>query len=107
MSLKKKLQKLIAAQKKHHEPDRILIYLILTIVVFGLVSLSSASSVLAYDRFGDAYYFLKNQMFGLVIGLAAFLVFCKKLIYHLWQKYAFGFLIFFNFFITFSFYSWP
>lgn len=93
MSLKKKLSQLIKSQKKHHDPDKFLIYLVLFILVFGLVALSSASSVVAYDKFGDAYHYSKNQLFGIVLGLVAFWFFAK-IDYHYWRKYAFGFLIF-------------
>ncbi len=93
MSLKKRFKKLLALQKKYHEPDKFLIFIILALLIFGLVSLSSASSVVSYEKFGDVYYFFKHQLFGLLVGLAAFWFFAK-VDYHVWQKYAFGFLIF-------------
>jgi cell division protein FtsW len=93
MSLKKKLKKLLSLQKKYHEPDKFLIFIILALIIFGLVSLSSASSVVAYEKFGDVYYYFKHQLFGLIIGLIAFWFFAK-VDYHVWQKYAFGFLVF-------------
>jgi len=93
MQIKKGIKKLIAAQKKYHDPDRMLLAVISILLIFGLISLSSASSVVAYDKFGDAYYYFKHQLFGLGLGLVAFWFFAK-IDYHVWQKYAFGFLVF-------------
>jgi len=76
-----------------HEPDKALIIVIFVILIFGLISLASASSVMAYDKFGDAYYYFKHQLVGLSMGLFAFW-FLSRISYHHWKKYAFGFLIF-------------
>jgi len=92
MSFKKQLAKIFEHKIGYHEPDRILIFIIFSIVVFGLISLSSASSVVAYDKFGDAYYYFKHQLFGLALGTAAFAAF-SRIDYRLWRKFAFWFLI--------------
>ncbi len=48
------------------------------LLVFGLMMLTSASSAVGQDRFGDNYFFIKRQlMFGVVPGLIAFLFFSK------------------------------
>ncbi|MCK5416002.1 putative lipid II flippase FtsW [Candidatus Parcubacteria bacterium] len=86
--LNKQLKKI-----KSGEVDYILIIIIIVILIFGLVSLSTASVVVAYNNFGDAYYYFKHQLFGLSLGLIAF-VFFSKTNYHVWKKYGFGFLIF-------------
>jgi len=91
--LNKKNNKIIKAKEWNHAPDRALIIIILIILAFGLISLSSASAVVAYSKFHDAYYYFKHQIFGIVIGLVAFLFFSKTN-YHVWKKYSFGFLIF-------------
>jgi len=77
---------------KFHEPDKGLIFLILVAVFFGLIVLSSASSIIAYEKFGDAYYYFKHQLLGLALGLIAFWFFAKT-DYHIWKKYAFIFLV--------------
>ncbi len=85
--------KQIAEKKRnYHESDKFLVGVILLLLIFGLISLSSASSIVAYDNFGDAYYYLKHQLAGLGIGLAAF-VFLAKTDYRYWKKYALGFLL--------------
>lgn len=76
-----------------HKPDYVLIGLIGVIIVFGLVMLSSASSVAAYEKFQDNYWYFKHQIiFGLLPGIAAFLV-MVKIDYRKWKKYAFPLLI--------------
>lgn len=92
MSLKKKLSKLLDKRIGYHEPDNKLIIVVGVIVIFGLISLSSASAVVAYDKFGDVYYYFKHQLFGFGLGVVAFLFF-SRVDYHLWRKYAFWFLI--------------
>lgn len=52
--------------------------------------LSSASSVLAYQNFGDSYYYVKHQIgYGLLLGGIAFYV-MSKIDYHYWRRYAFS-----------------
>jgi cell division protein FtsW len=93
MPLKKDLQKLLAEQKRYHQSAKYLLAIIFILIIFGLVYLSSATSVVAYTKMKDAYYYFKHQLFGLGIGLAAFWFF-SKVDYHIWRKYAFGFLVF-------------
>lgn len=76
-----------------HQPDWILMIITGVIIVFGLIMLSSASSVAAYDEYRDSYHYFKHQLLALIIGIILFL-FCAKIDYHKWKKYAFGFLIF-------------
>ena len=73
---------------KSHQPDYILIIVLFIIIVFGLVALSSASTVVSYQKFHDSYYFLKHQiLFGLIPGL--FFLFCAlKINYNKWKKYS-------------------
>jgi len=77
----------------YHNPDGSLIVAIFLIILFGLIGLSSASSIMAYDKFGDAYYFFKHQLLGLSVGIVSFLFFAKS-DYRRWKKYAVHFLIF-------------
>src|SRR3989339_603377 len=92
-NLKRKIKNLLNSYRGFHEPDKKLIVVIFTILTFGLISLSSASSVIAYDKFGDPYYYFKHQLFGLALGLIAFAIF-SRIDYHIWKEYAFGFLFF-------------
>ena len=60
--------------KRGHAPDYFLMVLIVSLTVFGLVMLASASSDLGKIQFNDSYYYLKHQiLFGITLGLAGFL----------------------------------
>jgi len=78
---------------KTHNFDVPFLLLTIGITVFGFVMLASASGPVAYERFGDSYYFVTNQLFnGLIPGAIAFLV-GFLIPYHTWRKYAFPMLI--------------
>ncbi len=60
------------------KPDYFFIGLVWAIIVFGLIMLSSASSAVAFNKFGDNYWYLKHQLFfGILPGIVAFLLFLK------------------------------
>ena len=62
------------------------------IIFFGILMLSSASSAVAFDKFGDTYHFVKHQiLFGFIPGLLLFYTFFR-IPYWTWQKNAFYFL---------------
>lgn len=71
-----------------HAVDYKLLGLILLLTAFGLVMLASASNVLGFERFGDTYYFTKQQLVHVGVGLIALLI-CVKIPPALWQKIAF------------------
>ncbi len=91
-SLKQKFNKLLRGRVGEHDPDYTLIAIIFVLVIFGLIMLSSASAAVAYLKSGDSYYYFKHQLFGLLIGMVAFLI-LSRIDYHLWKRYAFWFLI--------------
>jgi len=92
-ALKQSINKIFDSRGNQHEPDKSLIIVIMIVLVFGLISLSSASGVISYTKYNDVYYYFKHQLFGLTIGLVAFWFF-SCIDYHRWRKYALGFLIF-------------
>lgn len=76
-----------------HEPDFTLIGILIILVIFGLVMLSSASAVAGFEKFGDANYFVKHQvLYGLFIGLPLLWV-MSRVDYHVLKQYAFPFII--------------
>lgn len=77
---------------KGHQPDYVMLSLLVLFVVFGLVMLSSAGSVSGYQQFGDSNYFLKKQLLSVLVGLVAFVV-AYNVDYRLWRKWAVPFLI--------------
>ncbi len=80
--------------EKTHQPDYLLIFIIAVITIFGLIMLSSASAVIAFQKFGDSGYFVKRQIiYGLSLGIFGF-IFAYKVRYSWWKKMSFIFLLF-------------
>lgn len=76
-----------------HEPDYTLIGVLGVIIVFGLVMLSSASSVQGFEKFGDPNYFVKHQiLYGIFVGIPLLWV-MSRIDYHLWKRYAFPLMV--------------
>ncbi|MEW6610316.1 MAG: putative lipid II flippase FtsW [Patescibacteria group bacterium] len=71
-----------------HSIDYKLLGLVLLLTSFGLVMLTSASNVLGFERFGDTYYFTKQQLLNVAIGLIAMFV-SARFPPSVWQKIAF------------------
>lgn len=83
----------IFKSKGNHEPDYTFIVIIIVILVLGLAFLSSASSVISYDKYGDAYSIFKQQLYkGVIFGLIGFLVF-SRIHYQSLKKIALPFMV--------------
>ncbi|MCX6798264.1 MAG: putative peptidoglycan glycosyltransferase FtsW [Candidatus Falkowbacteria bacterium] len=82
----KRLKNLLITKGKH-EPDKSLMIAVFVLIIFGLIMLSSASSVVSYATYGNIYHFLWRQLAALAVGLVAWFIF-SRLDYHLWRKYA-------------------
>lgn len=55
--------------------------------------LSSAGTVVGYERFGDSNYYLKHHLInGILLGIIGFLI-ASKLDYHIWRKLSMPLLI--------------
>jgi cell division protein FtsW len=54
---------------REKKPDLILLLVTLLLVTIGTVMIYSSSSILATERYQDGQYFLKKQLFFLVLGL--------------------------------------
>jgi len=75
-----------------HEADKSLLTALGVLLVFGLVMLFSASSVVSYSRFGNTYHYFLRQLWGLGAGLIFFWL-AFRINYHQWRKFA-GFFLF-------------
>lgn len=75
-----------------HEFDRSLMVAFILLLIFGLVMLFSASSVVSYAKFRNTYHYLLSQLFGLTIGFILFWI-ILKIDYHYWKKFSGFFLI--------------
>ncbi len=72
---------------KKKRADYLLLTYFLILIVFGLIMLTSASSPVGQERFGDAYYFIKSQLIkGILPGIFLF-IFFSKWDYHKLKKY--------------------
>ncbi|MEK7557782.1 MAG: putative lipid II flippase FtsW [Patescibacteria group bacterium] len=78
---------------KDRAGDKGLLCLVGVIIIFGLIMLSSASSVASYNVYGDSYFIFKRQIFFLILSLIVYWFF-SKIDYHKWKKYAFFMLVF-------------
>jgi len=65
--------------------DRFLLIAVVLLCVIGLFCLASSSSVVAYTRYGDTYFWLKKQALSMLIGAAGFYFF-SLIDYRRWQK---------------------
>jgi len=92
-TLKQTINNLFKPSASEHEGDKKLIITVGVIIIFGLIMLSSASSVKAYMQFNNSYHYFSLQLLWLFVGLIGYYFF-SRLDYHLWRKYAFAFLIF-------------
>ncbi len=74
-------------------PDYVFISVVIVLVIFGLVMLSSASSDIAKAEFGNSYYYLMHQIiYGVSFGAVGFFV-GFFLYYRVWEKIAMPFLV--------------
>ncbi len=78
-------------KKKRVWADRPLLLTTLLLVSVGLVMVFSSSAMMAEQRFGSAYLFLRKQLLWDAVGLAA-LVICMRVDYHKWQRWSFALL---------------
>ncbi len=61
---------------------------VVALLGFGLIALSSASTVLSFERFGNNnYYFLRQVLYGLLPGIVMLYI-LSRIDYHIWQKFA-------------------
>ena len=50
--------------------DKVLLIVTITLVIFGLLMVYSASNVVAMYKYDDSYYFIKRQLIFAAIGIA-------------------------------------
>lgn len=85
-------RKLFTFRVGHSASPRLLIILAL-LLIFGLIMLSSASSVIAFQNFDDPYYYLKHQLlYGVLLGGLVFFA-LSRIDYTYWKKIAFPLMI--------------
>ncbi len=76
-----------AAAKKRSALDTPFLIIVLTLVIFGLIMLFSASYATALYRFGDSFYFIKDQVMFSVVGVTAMFI-ASRVDYHVFHRLA-------------------
>ncbi len=71
--------------KSSGESDRVLKLILFLLLGSGLTMIASAGVSYGNVRFDDPYYFFKEQLVGLSVGLVLLLI-CERIPYALWQK---------------------
>lgn len=66
--------------------DKKLLFAILLLLGIGLLMIASAGVFYGRARFDDAYYFFKQQLLGLSVGLPL-LYFLQRIDYHVWRRF--------------------
>ncbi len=77
---------------RYHPPDYFLLGIVIFLIGFGLVMLSSAGAVVGFEKFGQADYFFRRQLTSFFVGLALFFFFVR-VDYHVWRRFAFPALV--------------
>lgn len=75
------------AASRAHSPDYTLFAVTSILVLVGIFMIASASPVIGETRFGEVYFFLKNQLVGVGIGAVTFLA-GWRIKYTFWKKTA-------------------
>lgn len=67
--------------------DYTLLFIVLFLVGFGLVMIYSTSSYEAAQSYGSSTFFLRKQIFAVILGLVAMIV-AANIDYHVWARFA-------------------
>ncbi len=74
--------------KKNGQIDYKFLTVSIVFIVFGLIILSSASSVVGFERKGSSYYYLTHQiLYGFLPGLVLLFIF-SRINYNFWRRRA-------------------
>jgi cell division protein FtsW len=80
-------------QKLNKKSDPVILSIVLILLVFGLIMISSAGVIFSNVRFGDEYHLLKRHfLYGILIGLPCMYL-VSKIKYTFWEKIALPFFI--------------
>ncbi|MFZ4631885.1 MAG: putative lipid II flippase FtsW [Patescibacteria group bacterium] len=84
-------KKILNIRSSEHEPDKSLISAMFFLIIFGLVMLFSASSIVSYSRYGNTYHYFFRQFIWVVLSLGVFW-FVSRIDYRVLKKFAVFFL---------------
>ncbi len=73
--------------RKFRQPYFGISFITFTLIIVGLIAISSASAVLAKLDYNDHLYFVRRQIMWVVLGVGALLIF-QKIDYNIWRRLA-------------------
>ena len=73
---------------KAKNPDWIVFFAVVSLMGFGIIMVFSATSVTAYQKYDDSFYFLKRQVVWIALALGV-MFFLMKIDYHWWFNNSF------------------
>lgn len=79
----------IHTNKNKTQGDICIPIIVIILALFGIVAVYSASRYIAQTQYGDAWYFVKKQSIGFVLGVVAMCL-CGKLDYYKFKKKQFN-----------------
>ncbi len=79
---------------KTKAPDSIILGIVLALLVFGLMMISSAGVYISEIKFDDEFYYFKHQLFFGIIPGIIFLMISSRINYNFWKKISEIFFIF-------------
>lgn len=82
---------MVLKERAHYNYDPVLLISVLLLIGIGLVAVYSASSILAEERLGDHYYYLKRHIVFCLFGLLL-MILAKNTNYLLYRRFVYFFL---------------
>ena len=82
---------MVTKKRYYYDYDPVILTLVILLIGIGLVAVFSASSMLADQRYGDHYYYLKKQVLFSLLGIVS-MVLAKNINYLFYRKLAYLFL---------------
>jgi len=82
---------MVPKERPHHSYDPVILISVLLLIGIGLVAVYSASSILAEERLGDHYYYLKRHIVFCLFGLLL-MILAKNTNYLLYRRFVYFFL---------------
>ncbi len=83
---------MLKREDKFNKPDYILSILVISLVLFGVIMVYSASSYSASVYYNNEFYYMFKQIIGAVLGIAVMII-CSHIDYHLLLKFRYLLLI--------------
>jgi cell division protein FtsW len=81
-----------AKGEEHYNFDPVILAAVILLLGIGLVAVYSASSILAEQRYGDHYYYLRKQLMFCLFGVVLMII-AKNINYLAYRRFVYPFLV--------------